>query len=777
MVIPKRGDTTFLAVDACTSLPAGGSKLFIQRPGVNGFLPSFNFGCRLPQTVKPWSPCEVEAFFLNKGLEKSEFFTKLTGNPGVILTDCKPVFQAKQKLDKGEFSSNKRLQSLLNNVSAKRYSIQLLSAKLPSSLLKLVDFGSRNPVECNLDSCTICKEKTADVLLVTSPDQDLSLMSEAAWKQFQHSCQDLRKAHALLMSGRKLSKQESKLTDVRTYFNKCTINKNGLIVVLKQVPLQPKPQELIVVPRAFSFTFAKALHVRLNHPNLSQMKKQWWRKYFMLDENKTLQKVFDSCHVPCQASKILPKELFTYTTQTKPERLGQYFNADVVEESKQKILVVRENLTSFTDAILIQNQTKQALKEGLIVILSRLRLADNPIVRVDGQSSLSSLRSDGSLEQLGITLEVGLPKNANKNAVADKAIRELREQIVKLSPTGGPISPSTLARATAFLNAIIRHAGKSSKELYLSRSQDSGKNLLLDDKEISDTQFSARQKSHPSSASYASRNGKPAIKPTLNVGDTVFIKSDRSKSRARQSFSVLSLDNVNQLATVQKFPMENYRHHPIQVHYQNLYKCNSNHTQTTSPEDASPFPVRVKAKNAQFLTHTPKYTPESDSDSECSVSSSSDQELDHTNEVISLSEDVSDLNSSLDTIVSVSSSSHAVVTSPSPPPEPQERLLILNQPLCSDVDYMRPGETIAIVQGDVWCKVLLNSHTGKKHAKRNSLYWNYSALDGSNPTGSYLYPGESWGVLRGDEIHVDLSAVNIVLPNQDGQGDVPLEEN
>ena len=94
-------------------------------------------------------------------------------------------------------------------------------------------------------------------------------MSEAAWKQFQKSCQDLRKTHALLMSGRKLSKQESKLNDIRTYFNKCIINKNGLIVVLKQVPLQPKPQERIVVPHAFSFTFAKALHVRLNHPNPS----------------------------------------------------------------------------------------------------------------------------------------------------------------------------------------------------------------------------------------------------------------------------------------------------------------------------------------------------------------------------------------------------------------------------------------------------------------------------------------------------------------------------
>ena len=121
VVIPKRGDTTYLAVDACTSLPAGGSKLFIQRLGVSGFLPSFNFGCRLPQTVKSWLPCEVEAYFINQGLEKTEFYTKLTGNPGIILTDSKPVYQAKLKLDKGQFSSNRKLQSLLNNVSAKRY--------------------------------------------------------------------------------------------------------------------------------------------------------------------------------------------------------------------------------------------------------------------------------------------------------------------------------------------------------------------------------------------------------------------------------------------------------------------------------------------------------------------------------------------------------------------------------------------------------------------------------------------------------------------------------
>ena len=88
---------------------------------------------------------------------------------------------------------------------------------------------------------------------------------------------------------------------------------------MKQIPLQPKPSELIVVPRPFAFTFATALYVKLNHPTPSQMRKQWSRKYYMLDEISTLQKVFNTCTTTCQASRILPKELLEYSTQTKPD--------------------------------------------------------------------------------------------------------------------------------------------------------------------------------------------------------------------------------------------------------------------------------------------------------------------------------------------------------------------------------------------------------------------------------------------------------------------------
>ena len=156
----------------------------------------------------------------------------------------------------------------------------------------------------------------------------------------------MRKTHALLTAGRKLAKQDHKYKDVQSYVKRCTLNKEGLIVVLKQIPLQATPSELIVVPRPFAFTFAKTLHVNLNHPNPSQMRKQWSKRYYMLDEISTLQKVFNTCVTPCQASRILPKELLEYSTQTKPDKVDQYFNADVLEESTQKILVIRENLTS-----------------------------------------------------------------------------------------------------------------------------------------------------------------------------------------------------------------------------------------------------------------------------------------------------------------------------------------------------------------------------------------------------------------------------------------------
>ena len=574
----------------------------------------------------------MKAYFLNKGIQKAESYTKATGNPGIVRTDNKPVFQEKQNLDKGKFSKSKRLQDLLVNLSAKRFSIQLMSAKLPSSILAMVDFSSRNPVQCDVPSCTICKDvSTISVGATNTETPNVLNLSVDGWKQIQQSCPDLRRAHSLLSTGAKLSKKEKNAKDIRSYLSSCTINRQGLVVRLKNVPLQAKPAETIVIPRAFAFTLAKSLHVNLNHPLPSQMLKQFQKRYFALDEKILLQQVYETCDYPCQASRILPKETMKFSTTTKPSKIGEMYNADVLEEANQKILVIRENLTSYTDSMLLKDQTKPTLKSALITLLSRLKVGPTCSVRVDNQSSLASLCKDRSLEPHGILLITGEPKNVNKNAVVDKAIRELREQLIRINPTGRKISQETLALATSFLNNLVRHPGLSAKELWMSRNTNSGENLTLDDVKLSNDQFRVRKATHKSSAKYQSRNAPEVIQHDISHGQSVYVKSDRSKSKSRDSFVVLSVDKDAKMAIVQKFPMQRFRSHPIQVNLDNLYSAQASipPRHECSVQDVTNSLAPRHAPNwSQMMKSANKPAPDSSSSesSDDTVQSSSDSE-------------------------------------------------------------------------------------------------------------------------------------------------------
>ena len=346
----------------------------------------------------------------------------------------------------------------------------------------------------------------------------------------------------------------------------------------------------------------------------------------------------------------------------------------------------------------------------------------------------------------------------------DKAIRELREQLIKIQPQGGPYSTTILAQATYFLNSIIRLTGRSARELWLSRDQQTGANISLQDSWLSDIQFENRQKSHHSSASYASHNGKPVVCPNLAPGDTVFIKSDLSKSKARPSFFVLETDDVHQLAKLQKFPMSNFRHHPIVVEYQNLFKPSSasqvpiisskpRHDLDTSLELFRPNPALPPIKPFLKLSQHPHYTPDSDSDSSSdSDSTQSDIIVDCPPSPVDQEDNPYDEEADCNPLLPDENL-----------PNPQ-RSVHLYQPVYGQPDYLKAGEIVLLVVGDNWVKVQLNSHSGTSDAYGGSLYWNYTSEDGSYQNGGYLLPGQSWGVLRGADRDIDLEETSIVLP-------------
>ena len=87
----------------------------------------------------------------------------------------------------------------------------------------------------------------------------------------------------------------------------------------------------------------------------------------------------------------------------------------------------------------------------------------------------------------------------------------------------------------------------------MRRDQSSGQELHVSDADVSDKQHDLRKASHLSSAKYeAGPNASPVILPCLQVGDKVYLKSDKSKSKARDPHIVLSIDTTKKEAQLQK---------------------------------------------------------------------------------------------------------------------------------------------------------------------------------------------------------------------------------
>ena len=604
ITIPRPGDTVHLASDAAASLPAAGTKMFLSRPGVTGFLPSFNFGYRVTGPMLNWSSCELEAHAINRGLKYHEHFIRITGTPSVAYTDSKSSFQCKQKIDRGEVSASKRLMDLLVNMSHMNVTLQHISATTPSPILTLVDFGSRNPVPCTHENCSICKmaseEKMDRTIIGKVRVQNPAMIPVNTWKDIQSECADLSRAYQLVKSGKVLHKKITGKRDIRMYSKKCRIDKRGLMVVEKVLPCHNVPRQLIVVPRYFAKTLLQNLHENNDvHPTASQLKQQAERDYFILNVEEVAKAVTDDCVKPCNAMKVPPKKAVHLDTETKMESVGKHANYDVIEDWGQRIGVLCENLSSYTTAALLKDQKKETLRESIIQMALPLKIGEEIIVRSDSHQSLKGLVEDQLLKSLGIQIQKGHSKNKNSNAVVDNAIKEVRRQILTISPSGGPISPTTLARATEAVNMKIRHTGLSAKEIWTRRSQTTGEELSSKDKDISDLQFENRRRS--CEATEKKRNEGVSVKKEeddYEKGEVVFITNELSKSKVRDKHVILSVDKKAKKVITQKMLEKNPRKNLNVVKFENIYRARpkKESLEKKDPDKVKKDPDKIKKK-------------------------------------------------------------------------------------------------------------------------------------------------------------------------------------
>lgn len=91
-------------------------------------------------------------------------------------------------------------------------------------------------------------------------------------------------------------------------------------------------------------------------------------------------------------------------------------------------------MTSYTTSLLLRDERHDRLRDALIKLYLSLRPIDGPfsVIHTDPAPGFKALGEDSTLQKHRITLEIGHTKNPNRNPVAEKAILELENEVLRL---------------------------------------------------------------------------------------------------------------------------------------------------------------------------------------------------------------------------------------------------------------------------------------------------------------------------------------------------------
>ena len=192
------------------------------------------------------------------------------------------------------------------------------------------------------------------------------------------------------------------------------------------------------------------------------------------------------------------------------------------------------------------------------------------MIRVDNAPGFQALHNDEILHQHGITIDLGRIKNPNKNPVAERAVQEFEEELLRINPSGKAVSFSELSVAVNTINSRIRNRGLSAKEILFRRDQITGESLNVDDNHLSNQQEEYRHRNHAASA-LSKIKGHPMNLPTksIHVGDLVYIKNEKDKFKARERYIVMQIRNS--VAIIQKINGSSFMSRRYEVPLTSIY--------------------------------------------------------------------------------------------------------------------------------------------------------------------------------------------------------------
>ena len=562
------------------------------------FLVVARMSTKLDKAQENLLPCEGEAAaqfvagkcpFINTYILASQLKT-------ISLLDNKPTVQASNLLKQGKFSSSKLINQVLTAISELNMDFQHISGKMGQNFVD--DFGSRNPSRCSdPDKCNICNfvrdcaeltigpisfsvSQSAVVGQITMSQISTSLVNEIitgskpipfnnrqAMKYLQDQDAVLLRVRELLVAGEGPHPKEK--LPVRRYLNKnfgVTLARDGCLVVNKQ-GRQFVNRQLIVIPENLSSGLLYGLHWNLNHPSTFQLMKAVDTKFFLLDREKKIKDINESCSL-CQSVKNIPEEIHNFKPNQTPDHPGKAFTVDILRTCGKKIMVTVDNFSGFIITDFAPSEKHQDLLDGLIKTITPFKSSLLTSIRVDQAPGFKALfKKKVDLKEAGIDLDLGEVKNKNATAVVDKKMQELELEIKKCSPGHNQLNIKVLAKATAVVNEKVRNQGLSAKEIIFSRDQLSNENLYLEDSRIVETIMENRDLNNKYSSKSKAKVQKEASHAQAREGHLVFLKHDGEKLRRRDLYLVIATDNTEDTVTICKV-LDSFSGKPASIHPQ-----------------------------------------------------------------------------------------------------------------------------------------------------------------------------------------------------------------
>ena len=577
IILPKEEDQLWLITDGASSTCGLGATLYALRD-TKLLLAGF-FSQQLSPSYVKWFPCEIEGITIACAVKFFEGFITQSTQRTQVLTDSKPCVDAYNKLLRGQFSSNARLSTYLSAACRHHIVIRHIAGaiNLPS------DFASRNPVACNEPACQMClfAKSLDDSVVRAVPVRDildgtghLPFTSRSAWHATQSECRDLRRTRAHLLQGTRPSKKETRIKSVKRYLSRVSLSSDGLLVVAHTDALSPS-REAIVVPEEILPGLLSALHLRLNHPSQTELAKVVRRYFWAINLDSAIATTSTSCHLCASLSKV-PKSLIPQSSSDPPDSVGTNFGVDVMRRERQAILVVREYVSAFTWSTILPTERGDDLRASLVMLIQDVVPLDGPnaVVRADNAPGFKNLVDDAYLKDNRISIDLGRVKNPNKNPVAERAVQELEHEILRVHRAAGPLSSLMLHKATASLNSRIRTDGLSAREVLLQRDQFTNLQIPLNDRTIIAAKHSRSVQNHQYSE--RSKAGGSTVNPDINiqVGDLVYLYSDKDKNAPRERYLVTSVDN--EWCYIRKFVGDTLRANSHKVKRNEIFRVPSN---------------------------------------------------------------------------------------------------------------------------------------------------------------------------------------------------------